>query len=103
MISYAIKNKEYKLIKGNENLVLNFNAPVGGIFVIPLVKESSFVHFTKKYGGVFGNFLIKSSKTTFLIFSTPFVFIGNCLYEMSTIPIYSILYTKEYINKSLNE
>ncbi len=103
MISYAIKNKEYKLIKGNENLVLNFNAPVGGIFVIPLVKESSIVYFTKKYGGVFGNFLIKSSKTTFLIFSTPFVFIGNCLYEMSTIPIYSILYTKEYINKSLNE
>ncbi len=103
MISYAIKNKEYNLIKGNENLVLNFNSPVCGIFVIPLVKESNIVYYTKKYGGFLGKLLIKSSKATFLLFSSPFVFIGNCLYEMSIIPIYSVLYTKDYINKSLTE
>ena len=103
MISYAIKNKQYNLIRGNENLVLNFNSPVGGIFVIPLVKESNIVYYTKKCGGFFGDFLIKSSKATFLLFSSPFVFIGNCLYEMSVIPIYSVLYTKEYINKTLTE
>ena len=103
MISYAIKNKQYNLIRGNENLVLNFNSPVGGIFVIPLVKESNIVYYTKKCGGFFGDFLIKSSKATFLLFSSPFVFIGNCLYEMSTIPIYSALYTRDYINKTLTE